>query len=57
MAIEDLDVLKTELPELFEDMVPPLGDFEDEYIVVPMDDVEIAIQLILHFIKKAQSTF
>lgn len=41
MAIEDLDTLKAELPELFEDMMPPLGEYEDEYILVPLDELEI----------------
>ena len=40
MSVDNLGNLKSELPELFEDMLPPLGDYEDEYIVVPADSFE-----------------
>ena len=39
MAIDDLDILRQELPEVFKDYaVPP--DWEEDWLVIPIDDPE-----------------
>lgn len=39
MAVDDLDILRQEVPELFKDQVLPSG-WEDDWIFVPVEDVE-----------------
>jgi hypothetical protein len=39
MAVDDLDILRQELPEVFKDRTVP-GDWEEDWLVIPIDEPE-----------------
>jgi hypothetical protein len=42
MAVEDLNTLRQQLPEVFEDMTVP-DSWDDEWIIVPVEEPESAL--------------
>ena len=40
MAVDDLDILRQELPEVFKDRTVP-GDWEEEWLIIPIDEPEV----------------